>query len=70
MKIIDDKGHVNLVQASEADLAVLRASQPSDYAGVTGFSRMTVYERLQWLDMAVMFVAKVATPNGSDARNK
>ena len=43
-------------QASIADWAALKKSQPSDFDGHTGFDQMTPTARLRWLEQAAEFV--------------
>jgi hypothetical protein len=42
--------------ATSTDWDVLQNTRQEDYSGTTGFARMSAWDRLRWLDMAVDFV--------------
>ncbi|MDR1283503.1 MAG: hypothetical protein LBK99_22180 [Opitutaceae bacterium] len=63
MRTPDDHKWQESAPVSPSIMEAIRNSKLSDYDGHTEFRRMTPYERLQWLDVAVTFIEKRRTAN-------
>lgn len=61
--------YVASVKAHPDDWEALRASNPTDYDGHTGFAELTPAQRLSWLERTAVFVSQ-ATKSSRQVRRR